>query len=60
MNKFEQTLFAFFFGGIAGILLVVSIISRNPMIQSKKLITPEIKLEIVNNKVDTVYVYKTK
>ncbi len=29
-------------------------------IESKELITPEIRLEINNNKVDTVYVYEVK
>lgn len=29
-------------------------------IESKKLITPEIRLEVVDNRIDTVYVYKVK
>jgi len=39
------------------ILLFIAVFSQKN-IESKKLIKPEIKLEINNNKVDTVYVYK--
>ena len=49
-------------GGIGGCLVLLILVAplSNNIIESKELIKPQIKLEINNNKVDTVFVYKVK
>ena len=42
------------------VLLFFNLFSAEKELETKKLITPEIKLEINNNKVDTIYVYKSE
>jgi hypothetical protein len=42
------------------ILLFLHLFSAEKAIETKEQIRPEIRLEINNNKVDTVYVYKVK
>ena len=45
---------------IGCIFFFLSLIFSSNEIESKELIKPEIRLEINNNKVDTIYVYKVK
>lgn len=45
---------------IGCIFFFLTILFSSNEIESKELITPEIRLEINNNKVDTIYVYKIK
>lgn len=47
--------------GVVGFLVLLGFnLFSAEKIESKELITPEIRLEINNNKVDTVYIYKVK
>lgn len=63
MENFENLWDWFCLGmGIGGCLVVLIFIAphSNIIIESKELIKPQIKLEINNNKVDTVFVYRVK
>ena len=43
-----------------GVFVPTYFITKNGSIKSKELITPEIKLVVENNKVDTIYIYRLK
>ena len=63
MDKYTEVLVIFvIFLVIVGYLLSVGVgeIKSKDYIKSDTIITPQIKLVIVNNRVDTIYQYKTK
>lgn len=63
MKSTEDLWNVFCLGAVFGVLLGASVISFNSdrfKIESRELIKPQIKLEINNNKVDTVFVYRVK
>ena len=59
MENFENLWSSFCLGMVIGCLIVLILFAPNSniIIESKELIKPQIKLEINNNKVDTVFVY---
>ena len=49
-----------FIVGMVTMGLPLSFVLDNNVVESKELIKPQIKLELYNNKVDTVFVYQVK
>ena len=68
MSTKSKDLESFFLYCLISVAVMVAIVvfvptyflTKNGSIKSKELITPEIKLVVENNKVDTIYIYRLK